>query len=317
MTRNKIAARQNEQGSLTLLAARRAIYARGKRLLLTQFSLVVAFPIVASLLTLPVPDLKPTVAFLALCIAVLDTLLLDRLQKNIRKTAAKIQEHFDCDVLEIPWDNFEVGAKVEAELVYESAQKYARRSTDAELRDWYPPAVGELPIYLARIVCQRTNLWYDAKLRKQFGNLSLAVSLGLVFLLLLTGTVGGFSLSSLVLGGFAPAAPMILWGIRERYRQQDATDAIERIKQEAEKLWQTAAIIGSCDESDCVRLTRQLQNAIYHLRSNSPMILDLIYWRQRASLEDLMNKGAAELTRQALEAERNRASLPAAGLRLT
>ena len=37
---------------------------------------------------------------------------------------------------------------------------------ESKLRDWYSDIDDTAPLVLARIVCQRTNLWYDSSLRR-------------------------------------------------------------------------------------------------------------------------------------------------------
>ncbi len=42
---------------------------------------------------------------------------------------------------------------------------------ESKLRDWYSDIDDTAPLVLARIVCQRTNLWYDSSLRRSYGKL--------------------------------------------------------------------------------------------------------------------------------------------------
>jgi hypothetical protein len=38
------------------------------------------------------------------------------------------------------------------------------------LKDWYPVSVGQLPIHEARLICQRSNIWWDAKQKLRYCN---------------------------------------------------------------------------------------------------------------------------------------------------
>src|SRR5262245_15577569 len=126
-------------------------------------------PVVSAFGALFVPEWKPYAAFAALSIALLDLTFLDRAQRQQLKVAAKIGEERDCAILELPWNEFTVGKRVEPETIHGAATAYAKRQNDDKLRDWYSPVVGKVPIHLARIICQRTNLWYDAQLRRYYG----------------------------------------------------------------------------------------------------------------------------------------------------
>lgn len=303
---NDIAAVQNAEPQLRLLRARRQMYRHGKRLLALQIFLTVCIPVVGSLLTLKWLELKAWVAFAALVIAVLDATIFDRLQRKIRIDAAKAQEQFDCVVLQLPWDDFTVGPRLTPETVRAAETKYGSGKGDTPVADWYPPAVSQLPIHLARIVCQRTNIWYDAKVRRWYGTaaIDLTVALSLVFIAISLGE--GLTVETLVLSVLAPAAPVLIWGLREWFRQRDTADGLERLRSEAEKLWQRA-ISGACSEQQCTIESRQYQNAIFDRRSNSPLIFSWIYKIKRSALEDQMNWGAEHFVAEALAAQNKKA----------
>jgi hypothetical protein len=291
---NQIPTIQNADAQLRLLRARRYTYLLGKRLLSLQVLLTVGVPVLGALGVLLWPSLKAYVATAALVIAILDVTLLDRVQRTLRKRAATMQEQFDCTVLELPWDKFTVGTKLDPETIHATASKHMAGADDPKLRDWYPAVVGDAPLYVARIICQRTNLWYDSKLRRQYGASVLGGTITLTVLLFVLGLIGGLTLESFVLAVLAPAAPIIIWGVREFFRQTDATGVLERVKSEAEALWDRART-GGCTEAECTAQSRQFQNAIFERRSTSPLIFDWIYKIQRSGLEEQMNKGAQEL----------------------
>jgi SMODS-associating 4TM effector domain len=296
---NSIATIQNAEPQVRLLRARRHIYTQGKRLLSLQIFLTIGVPVIGAFSALVWPDVKGIVAFASIVITIIDVTVFDRFQRAILKTAAKMQEQFDCAVLSLPWDNFTVGAKVNPETIHAASLKWLAGQVDPKLRDWYPPVVGEVPLHLARIICQRTNLWYDSKLRRQYGGGVLGVTIGLTLLLVVFGLIRGLTIDAFVLTVLAPAAPIVIWGVREYLRQRDATEVLDRVRSEAEALWERAKT-GTCSEPECTIQSRQFQNAIYERRSASPLIFDWIYKIQRPRLEDQMNRGAEEFVREIL-----------------
>jgi hypothetical protein len=82
MATNRIPELQNQEGQIRLLRARRAVYARCKTLLILQISLTVLLPVIGAFAVLVVPGLKGVVAFLAICVAILDVTVLDRIQRQ-------------------------------------------------------------------------------------------------------------------------------------------------------------------------------------------------------------------------------------------
>jgi hypothetical protein len=83
---------------------------------------------------------------------------------------------------------------------------------------------------------------------------------------------------------------------REYYRQRDTADVLEYLMKEAKKLW-TLARAGECEAEDCRQRSREVQNAIYTERANSPLVMPFLYRVKRLQLEDEMNEGAADFLR--------------------
>jgi hypothetical protein len=177
---NQIPAVQNEEPQLKLLRARKRTYAIATCLIFVQLGLTLGIPIIGTVLAAFLPQLKAYVAAASLAIVIIDPLILDRQQKVLMKRAAKIGEKFDCVVLDLPWDQFTVGEDVDPEDIHMAAKAFAGRCDDSGLRSWYPEVVGEVPLHLARIICQRTNLRYDSRLRRSYGAILQVVSLSLI-----------------------------------------------------------------------------------------------------------------------------------------
>lgn len=286
---NPIPERQNAEPQLGLMRARSRIYQEATAMLVAQFAFTVLLPVAATLLTLVVPEAKPYTVALSLVVTVVDVTLLDRLQRAKLKLAAKIAETFDCAVLGLGWNAFVAQKRVDPETV--AAAAAAWRGGDAKLRDWYPTAVGKAPLHLARIICQRTNLWYDATLRRHYGTRLLGFAGVLLAALFVGAYVEGLTLEVFVASVMAPAAPVLIWTLREWLRQRDTADAQDVLKGEAEALWARAKR-GGCDDAECARLSRDFQNAIYARRVSSPLMMPGLYSRKRPAMEDQMNRGA-------------------------
>ena len=87
----------------------------------------------------------------------------------------------------------------------------------ARLQNWYPPVVGNVPIEIGRLICQRTNVWWDPSLGRRYaaGPLLLAI--------VLVGLRQGAKLFVLSLDrlfiSLITAGPAIRWAIREGNRR--------------------------------------------------------------------------------------------------
>ncbi|MBN8845361.1 MAG: hypothetical protein J0H88_19155 [Sphingomonadales bacterium] len=289
---NAIPQRQNEEGQLRLMRARQWTFKVATRFLTAQMLLTVAVPIVGSIWTLFVPALRPHLAALTLAILVLDTLYLDRRYKSLVKRAAKISEQFDCTVLELPWNNFVAGEKVEAEDTGAAARAWAKHENDDELVNWYPVAAGQMPISLGRILCQRTNLRYDSSLRQAFGSVILALVTLVLGGLVVAGLAEDLSLTAWVLT-LAPATPLLSWAGREYYRQRDTIEQLDELKAKATSFG-NEALAGTCSEADSLARSRAFQDAIYLRRATSPLVVPFLYRFKRQALEGEMEDAAAD-----------------------
>lgn len=296
MTLNTIPARQNEPQFMQLLRARSETYRQATRLLIIQLIVTVAVPVVSAVIGLIFPHVRPYVATIAIAVTLIDIAVLDRTMKRKLKTAALICEEFDCKLLEIPWNRFAAGKRPEHETITSAERDWPHG--DDKLLNWYPAAVGLAPMHLARIVCQRTNLWYDAMLRERYGNLLLMTAVVIVIGLISAGLAANLPFADFVVTILAPCAPLLSWALRDAFKQRDVADAQKMARSEAEALWDMA-ISGGCAENECARLSREFQNTIFQRRVANPLIFPFVYNRLRPGMEVDMNLGAESLLSQA------------------
>jgi hypothetical protein len=289
---NSITERQNEEPFMRLLRARSQTYREASRLLLIQLLFVVLLPVVGAVSALIWPKLGPYVAFTSLVIAVLDEAWLDRLQRRKVKLAAKICEQFDCELLEIPWNKLASGRLADPEQIEMAANAW--RGGNNNLRNWYPSEISDAPLRVARIICQRTNAWYDSSLRQSYEAWLLALVCIVFIGCLFVGVWESLSLLDLTATVLTPAAPALIWCLREQFRQRDVVEMSETTKTEAESLSEMIAS-SECDVDKCLRSSRDLQNGIYARRDASPLMLPLVYRLRRKKMEVSMKAGATQM----------------------
>jgi len=297
MSFSTIGYRQNTEPFLRLLRARQQTYRRAERAQIAQILLTVALPLAGSIIALLFPAARPAVGMAGFLVTFFDVALLDRYQRQQLRTAARISEQFDCELLEIPWNKFVAGSRVAPEVVEEAARTW--KPGDAKLINWYPAAVDKAPMHLARILCQLANLWYDSTLRRRYSTYVMWFVILIAFIELAIGVAANLSMSDLVLSVMSPMAPVVVWSLREMHRQRDTAEAIEAIRSNAEALWDKAKS-GGCDDRECALQAREFQNAIFSRRSANPMIFPFLYEIWRPGMEESMERGAearlAEIT---------------------
>jgi hypothetical protein len=296
---NSIPSNQITERQLERLAAQRHIYASAKKILGLQMILAVPVALLWSVCVAIFPAIKPYSALWGIIVVLVDVFFLESLKYSWCQQAAKIQEMFDCDVLSLEWNNFLAGRRPDTESILEAAKKYKRTDQDfSKLKNWYPSVVGTLPIHLARIICQRANCWWDAKLRRRYAHRILLILCAVAVLILMIGLIGGMSVEKFILAVVVPLMPTFTIGIREYYKHRSSADLSDRLKELAEDVWERAKADGSSEK--VLYDSRRLQDGIFNRRSNSALVFDWIYERLRNDQEEQMNKKAEDLVAEVL-----------------
>ena len=297
---NSISADQNSDKQIQRLAAATAIYSRAKLILALQVVLTVVGGAVSAIVVAKVSGLKVWVASYSFGVALLDALVLEPEQSELRKMGAKVQEIFDCELLCLPWRKLVTGDHPDRELVVDEAAKYNSKHPDLSgLRDWYPVAVSRVSLPIGRLICQRSNPWWDFTLRGRY-RLGLKVilwSLGaFVFAIAIYTrlTIGTF-----VLAVLAPLTPAILWGTRELRKQTTAIEALGKLKEHIGDTW-NAALEGTLKDELLDQASIEIQNEIYRSRAQNPLIFNWVNGLLRNRQQKSMNDAAEEMVAEAL-----------------
>jgi hypothetical protein len=295
---NDISKLQNEPRQLQRLAAQRQLYSTAKRIFGIQLLLGGPVAIGWSLAVVATPEVRGFAAVWGALISSADLLWLTPWQKRLRERAARIQEAFDCDVLQLSWNDIKVGRSPDPELVKEQADKYAKvQSGLPPLINWYAPVVSDLPLDVGRVICQRSNCWWDSKQRRRYAAWVLASVIIVTLLMCGLGFIGGFTVEKLFLAILLPLSPAVLLGVRQFLEQTEAATRLDRLKEHAESLWSDM-----CNGGARTRLAdkcRALQDEIFENRKRSPLVFDWIFRKLRNDYDAQMNHGAQELAEEA------------------
>lgn len=299
-TKNEIARNQMRAENRLLLRARDRNYRAAK---LTQgivVALSVLLPVVGVLVGPNHPEVRPYVALAGLILLLLETALIDRVLKGWLKRGAKLQEQFDTEVFDLPWNKFVTGGRVEPEDVRALSAKPLSAIREMHFDNWYEPCVSQLPMHLARLVCQRTNISYDGRLRRRYGDRLLVLTLLFGVGLLFAGLIMGLGVPDLVITLLVPFMPVLSWALKERLQHSNTATSLTNLGNEWDKIW-TLALSGA-SEAEVTSESRNLQDAIYQHRERSPLVFDWVYYRLRTANEDEAHHAAEELVMKAKKA---------------
>lgn len=298
--RNDIPMRQASDENRCLLRARHRNYRAAK---VTQGLLVlvsILLPVVGVWIGPKVPEIRPYLALASLILLVMETAQFDRIQKDRLKRGAKLQEQFDTDVFGLPWNRFVTGAPVDHEDVRRLSAKPLSDKREAHFQAWYEACIGRVPLHLARLIGQRTNISYDSRLRRRYGGWLLTVTFVFGVALLYTGLYEGLQFPDLIMSLVVPFLPVLTWALRERMQQANAAISLANLNGEWDKIWTKA--LGGADATALTFESRSLQDAIYQHRERSPLVFDWVYFIFRSANEDEAHHAAEDLVRKAEKA---------------
>ena len=280
--------------SIEQLAAQRNLYSRAKNYMGLQFLLAVPVALAMVVAMMAKPELRNTLAPLGFAILVLEVIVLTPKVKALRAQAAGIQELFDTQVLALDWNESATGKKPDREEVQKEAQKHGLNPKQtASLQGWYTAAVGEVPQEFGVIISQRSNLYWDADLRRKFARAIKTILWVVALGLLGNGIKENMQLLDFLARFVAPLASTYFVGYRQWVEHTEAADRLDKLKDTTEKIW--AEAIKGADAKTLKQKCRTLQDQIYDHRKKSPPVFDFIFkWFKKGS-EHITGKVAAEL----------------------
>lgn len=293
---NDIGTKQNSPEALVLLRGVRRAYGKAKLLSKIQLGLSISVVVASPLAAHFAPEAKAYVALYGAFILLVDLLFLEPAAKKNHEAGAKIQELFDERVLAFPW---RVRHRPEPGMHQSLAKEHARSGEKvSSLKDWYPAVVSRLPLEQARLVCQRSNMKWDAELREHVWKLYLGALLVLAFGALLYAKIRGLPLDAAIVEVLMPVVPV---GVRLAKRLVDhkaAAESSDQAKQAVDRLWSRVAT-GALTSVQLDDEARTLQEDIYERRLRSPQVPEFLYNLTMRGSEEDMTAAAKDMVDEA------------------
>jgi hypothetical protein len=290
---NNIGIKQNEQKQLERLAAQRELYAAGKKIYVFQILTTVLIPIILSVIAVKFKDIEHKAACYGLFAILFDSIILERAIKRRKEKAAKIQELFDCDVLSLQASPFKIIDDVAVEEVLKHYRAHSKIASNIEkIKDWYPKKIQNLPLHIARLICQRENCWWDSNLRKRYVKMLDYLAITILIVMVCFGVMNNLIFVDLVLIGVA-LLPFFQFTIKQRNEHNDAVKRLDELRKNAEDLWKIG--LDQSESEDLItEKSRRLQDEVFEHRSKSPLILDVFYNLLRNKDEELINSSTEQ-----------------------
>lgn len=265
---NTINQRQNENEFIDYLKALRIAYSQCKFYQIFDFiSILIA-------IILPIIGLFKTnlVNYLG-AIGVLWTivyLIAENFRKIKSEQGAKIQEQFDIELYQIPWNEVLCGNRINRDTKRDLINKYSKN----DLNDWYSVEIGNtLPHKIAVLLCQRINFSWELNLRNKFVFFLVGVTViyyGIFLLISILSNLGLFD--TLVL--MAPSISFLIYGV------QNSLTLKSQIKSKTQGLYLIDKKIEDFANNKTlpsIEILRQIQDVIFTERTVPEKIPDWFY----------------------------------------
>ncbi|RFM31937.1 S-4TM family putative pore-forming effector [Chitinophaga silvisoli] len=285
---NNIKQQQNLPDNIRLLEAQRFLYSRAKMIFTIQIVLTVFVVIALNWMKLikkeELPFNAAYISLISLAITLFDLLLFGGLISNLRTNAAKIQEQFDCNVYNMPWNKINSGNKAERHIIAKNAKKYIS-DPESPLENWYDIKIDNLPQDMAILRCQETNLFYDSELRERFKRSSLYCCILLFAIELLIGFNNNVTVQAFISNIVAPLLPAIALTIKIVLDNMKSIKASVELKKQVDAIEANKGVL-------TMENLRQIQDKIYCSRRDSALVPDWFYNLKRKELEEAMKDNA-------------------------
>jgi hypothetical protein len=291
---SRILLNQNKPENIEKLSTQRNLYSKAKKIQTWQIILTIIMPILFSFLALNYPLLSNINFVYGTLMLFISFIFLCFIQK-IKEQAAKVQELFDCSVLNLNWNTLKCGDKPTLEFIHQNKEDKKTIKRLKKLTDWYTTNIKGLPISIGRILCQFENCLWDSKLRKRYSFYLLGSVISLFLIMLFIGFLRQLTLLNFFLFVFIPISPAFVFCFTEVKEHIDTNIATKRIKSEIEK------VIKLSKEKRIKGLklrSRNIQDEIYERRKKSPLIPDWIYEKLRDSYENDFSSWIKEISKE-------------------
>lgn len=285
---NNILERQNEEKFLRRLAAQRQLYDEEKRWINVWLLTTTLVAVIGSGALAVLHNLAYYLALVTGLVAVTELVMLWIIRQR-GTHAARIQELFDTELLDIPWNDM-LARKPEGSVIEAAAERFNARTTPAErdlLKNWYSNRIAPMPLHQARVACQMENIQWDMEQRKEYARWVGGGLFALACILVLISIATDMRAQVFFAGPFVLCLPLFIMGIKHLIDHIKAIARMGELKQLVDTLWNDAQEPGANLEK-MQQQSRNLQTEIFHHRADSLPVFSWFYDRIREKYDRKM-----------------------------
>ena len=282
---NNIIELENRPEHIRQLKAARRLYTKAGYYSTAYIIFCVLIPIIISIGRIFFHSVVPIVLHILMAyslVALIVGFILESQNSKCRKVAAKIQQLFDSEVLGLEW-NIHLWGKTPS---LEDVNDNIGNLPDEEFVDWYNPQIESLNQIEAILICQRTNLVYDSKLRKRYNSIIDGIAWSFLIIILFVAFYKNEGIQTAIVFVGVPLVPIIKWFLATRKQNLEDINRCETLKSFIddclEKTKKNPIAINECT-------LYRIQDGIYRHRKVAFKIPDFLYNYMRNNQEKNIN----------------------------
>lgn len=278
---NAIYTNQSTRENLDLLYAQASLYDRVKLWNRINFCLSVILPVILSAAAaynrrLGLIDTELVSSFLGLygLVILIFNIVLSTHVSGLRKTAASVQEMYDCRVLGIRRNELKV-EDVPKDDISRAASCFNQRPEKATRRfgkeGWYVSKVYDAPQPVMALLCHGKNLGWDRSLREILSRGYLAAIVIVPVAILIYGVAMKSGLNE-VLFYIVFVLPLIRYFLLQFMDNRGSIKRSEKLKKYIEKELSNVKVSGRVDNESLGYTLRNIQDEIFSYRASCPPV---------------------------------------------
>ncbi|MEW1830713.1 S-4TM family putative pore-forming effector [Streptomyces sp. NPDC088196] len=281
---------QNSERSIRLLAAQRRLYADAKVIHNCRMIVVIGAGILGVFLALYFPSVRAHIGFTSAIILLLISVVGSVREKRKNKEAASIQEEFDTNVFQLPW-NGALSDRPTNALVVEAAHRYK----GGGLEDWYGDTES-LARPLDVLVCQRSNLSWGVSAHRRWAATVMWAGVLWVGGIIVVCFFFKLSFSSSMFAVVTPLVPTFREYIEMWRSSMESVRSKERAESKISDIWDSS--MGN-RRLPSIAKCREIQDRLCAIRQTNAVVPDWFYNLFRRMSEKVMRVSISDYVEQA------------------
>ncbi len=286
---------QNKPDNVIILAAQRELYSSAKRVFGFQFLFNVFVSVALAILAMFYEEITVYAALYGIVFTIIDIIGFIPLIDKTKRKAATLQDRYECAVLEIDLSDLKEYEETAQDDISNYHHRHMKNPKNREnLKNWYSEKIG--PIQddaVATIICQRSNNWWDLKLKRRYIRWLWALLLFVLITIIVLGVIRDIKLSEMILILNA-LMPFFLFMYHELSSHYSAKNKLEHLQFFFENRINEIEA-KTLDKSALPALSRRIQDELFEHRANGPLIPDWFYYKYRSIDQAEMDRIVGEL----------------------